>query len=362
MQYIGIDQHKRHLTLCVRNEQGDIVLRRQVRTKWLEIDPFLEGLAESSRPEGGYVAILEVCGFNGWLIKRLEQWGCRRVYLIAAPPQIRQKTDRRDAARLSELLWGNRDRIVAGKRLVQVSEVYQPTAEEQSARQLTRLRHRLGKNLTKVKNAIRAVLRRHNIEQDCPTKGMFTQKSLRWLIDASLPEMDRIEMNRLLEQYLVYSTQIQQADELIRARARDNKTVPLLRTLAKVGDYTALALWAHIGPIDRFGRARSLPNYFGITPGCRNSGDTDRPGSITKAGHPFIRFLLGQMVLHALRSDPGLRRWYRNIKRRRGSKIARVAVMRRLCESLWHMLNKQEPYRPVDWIDPALDGDPRRAA
>ena len=23
MQYVGIDQHKRHLTICVRNEQGD---------------------------------------------------------------------------------------------------------------------------------------------------------------------------------------------------------------------------------------------------------------------------------------------------------------------------------------------------
>jgi transposase len=110
----------------------------------------------------------------------------------------------------------------------------------------------------------------------------------------------------------------------------------------------ALALAAHIGPIERFRNARSLSNYFGITPGCRNSGDSDRPGSITKAGHPFIRFLLGQMVLHALRDDPGLRRWYASVKRRRGSKIARVGVMRRLCESIWHMLSKKENYERVD--------------
>jgi transposase len=355
MLFIGIDQHKRHLTICIRNDQGDIVLRRQVRTKWVEIDQFLERLDQTSRPEGGYVAIIEVCGFNGWLIRRLESWGCSRVYLIAAPPKIRQKTDRRDAARLSELLWVNRDRIGSGKRLVQVSEVYQPTEEEQSARQLTRLRHRLGKNLTKVKNALRAVLRRHNLEQERPTKGMFTQKSLRWLIDVSLPEMDRMEINMLLQQYCLYVEQIQQADKLVRERARDNKTVRLLRTLPKIGEYTGLALWAHIGPIDRFDRARSLPNFFGITPGCRNSGKADRPGSITKAGHPFIRFLLGQMVLHALRSDPQLRHWYRDIKRRRGCKIARVAVMRRLCEALWHMLS-------MGWIDPAKKGDPRRAA
>ncbi len=136
-------------------------------------------------------------------------------------------------------------------------------------------------------------------------------------------------------------------EEQIHLRARKNRTVARVRTLPKIGDYTALALLAHIGPIDRFDSPRSLANFFGLTPGCRNSGDTDRPGSITKAGHPLIRFLLGQVVLHALRGDPGMRAWYQKIKRRRGTKIARVAVMCRLCEALWHMLTEAQDYRPV---------------
>ena len=32
MLFVGIDQHKRHLTVCVRSEQGEIVLRGQGRT------------------------------------------------------------------------------------------------------------------------------------------------------------------------------------------------------------------------------------------------------------------------------------------------------------------------------------------
>ena len=159
--------------------------------------------------------------------------------------------------------------------------------------------------------------------------------------------MDRIELNLRLDQYDLYRSQIDRIDNLIRLRGASNPSVPLLRTVAKIGDYTALGLLAHIGRIDRFPRARSLANFFGITPGCRNSGDTDRPGSITKAGHPFVRFLLAQMVLNALRADPGLRRWYRRVKGRRGSKIARVAVMRRLCEAIWHVLSQQQAYKPV---------------
>jgi transposase len=102
-------------------------------------------------------------------------------------------------------------------------------------------------------------------------------------------------------------------------------------------------LASRIGPIERFARPSSLANYWGLTPGCRNSGDvTDRLGSITKQGSATARFILGQLVLHVLRRDGSMRAWYGRIKKRRGSKIARVAVMRRLATILWHMVKNNE--------------------
>ena len=173
MLFVGIDQHKRHLTICVRDEQGQIELRRQVSTKWEEVDPFLASLGERAAAHDGYVAVMEVCGFNGWLVRRLEQQGCKRVYVISAPDRIRQNTDRRDAARLSELLWINRDRIAKRQSLVHISEVYRATEQEQYDRQLTHLRYRLGCALTRTKNSIKGILRRHNLEQ--PSRSGFAQ-------------------------------------------------------------------------------------------------------------------------------------------------------------------------------------------
>lgn len=357
MLYVGIDLHKKSLTVCARNEQGDIVLRRQVSTQWAEIDRFLEALQERARPDGGYLAILEVCGFHDWLLKRLGRWGCSKAYVVAAPPRVRNKTDRRDAAKLSDLLWINRDRIVGGGQLIELHVIYQPTEQEEHARQLTHLRLRLGRRQTRVKNEIHRIILRHNLAQECPTKGLFTLRALTWLERLALPELDRFELDGLLQHLRLYRGQIAAVDKRIRQTADQNAAIPLIRTLPKLGRYTALTLWAHIGPIARFPTARSLAHYFGITPGCRNSGQTDRPGGITKAGHPMVRFLLAQCVIHVLRGDAGLREWYRKIKRRRGSKIARVAIMRRLCEALWHMMVKQEPYRPVTVPD---GPDPRR--
>jgi hypothetical protein len=93
---------------------------------------------------------------------------------------------------------------------------------------------------------------------------------------------------------------------------------------------TALSLAGRVGRVDRFPRAHGLANYWGLTPGCRNSGENDqRLGRITKAGGATARWLLAQFVHKAIRRDAGLRDWFRRVKRRRGPTVARVAVMRK---------------------------------
>jgi hypothetical protein len=89
-----------------------------------------------------------------------------------------------------------------------------------------------------------------------------------------------------------------------------------------------------------------LANFLGLTPGSNNSGETERLGSITKAGSRMVRLLLAQVILHLLRRDATVRAWYLRIKRRRGSKIARVAVMRRTAVIMWRMLSTGQPWRP----------------
>ena len=54
--------------------------------------------------------------------------------------------------------------------------------------------------------------------------------------------------------------------------------------------------------------------------------------------------LLGLMVTQLVRHDAWMRAFYRRIKKRRGAKIARVAVMRRMCTVIYRMLEKNEPY------------------
>ena len=75
----------------------------------------------------------------------------------------------------------------------------------------------------------------------------------------------------------------------------------------RLAEFTATSLACRVGRVERFPRARSLANYWGLTPGCRNSGESDqRLGRITKAGSSMARWLLAQLVHKVLRRDARL--------------------------------------------------------
>lgn len=344
MLYLGIDQHHRQMTVSVRDETGTVVLRRQVSTRPEKSRAFLESIREQAGADG-FMAVLEVCGFNDWLIEMLQVYGCREIVLIHPEKRSKRKTDRRDAGKLSELLWLNRGRLLAGEKPQGLRRVLIPSADDQQDRQLTALRKRAGQQRTRTINKIKNILRRHNLTWQQPTETFQTKRVRAWLRALELGEIDRLEMDQLLAQWELWEQQLEQLDEQIGKRFQQSESARLLSTAPGVGAYSALAIASRIGSVERFASPRSLANYFGLTPGCRNSGEaTDRLGSITKEGSSQVRFITGQLVLHVLRKDPWMREWYRRIRRRRGSKIARVAVMRRLVTIFWHMLKHKERY------------------
>ena len=105
MLYLGIDQHARQLTISLRDDQGDVLMARQVSTQPKKINEFFQKLTRERLRDGeSFVAVVEVCGFNDWLIRTLKDYRCEKVILIQPEERKKQKTDRRDAAALSELL------------------------------------------------------------------------------------------------------------------------------------------------------------------------------------------------------------------------------------------------------------------
>jgi len=346
MLYLGIDQHARQITISLRDESGEVLQARQVSTQPEKIRAFFQQLIRERLPAGeSFVAVLEVCGFNDWLIRMLHEYRCHKVILIQPEERRLRKTDRRDAAALSELLWVNRDRLLQGKPVRGLRQVDIARTADQENRRLTTLRKDAGQARTRLVNKVRHILRRHNLQWQMPTKKFPSKSGLAWLKQLALPAIDRLEMNHLLADLEQVQQRRKELEQVIAQRCGVSAEAVLLSSMPGVSYFTAVALACRVGRVERFPRAHSLANYWGLTPGCRNSGENNqRLGSITKAGSSMARWLLAQMTIKVLRRDARLREWFKRLKRRRGSSIARVAVMRKLATVIWHMLRRRMTY------------------
>ncbi|MDO5581746.1 MAG: transposase [Planctomycetia bacterium] len=181
MLYLGIDLHEEQITINLRDEKGKVVLKQQVSTNHAKINDFFDGILKRSQSDGGYMAILEVCGFHEWLIEILKNYECKEILLVQADTSSNKKTDRRDANVLAELLWNNRFHIINNNRPNGLRRVYQPNKNENEIRQLANLRPHIIHLRTKVINKVRGILRKQNKIQGAPSKDFKTKKVRTWL-------------------------------------------------------------------------------------------------------------------------------------------------------------------------------------
>ena len=83
-----------------------------------------------------------------------------------------------------------------------------------------------------------------------------------------------------------------------------------------------------------------------------SSGDRRRLGHNSKQGNALLRFLLVEAAQVTVRSLPEWRNKYFHLAMRRGRKIAKVAMARKLAIQLFSMMRKEWDYEQVRKFGP----------
>jgi transposase len=104
-----------------------------------------------------------------------------------------------------------------------------------------------------------------------------------------------------------------------------------------VGALTALAYELVIGTPERFHCGKQLASYVGLVPEEKSSGDRRRLGHISKQGNVLLRFLLVEAAQVTVRSQREWRSKFFHLAMRRGRKIAKVTMARKLAVHLYWM-------------------------
>jgi transposase len=132
--------------------------------------------------------------------------------------------------------------------------------------------------------------------------------------------------------------------------APDHPSIALLLTVPGIGPVLAYTIASEVGDIRRFSSPKKLTGYTGLCPLVRQSGNRDVRGPLAKNGPKYLRWALIEAATHAAR-DALYRERYERTKQRlgrqRGAKVARIDIARKLAESIWHILTKNEPFAPA---------------
>ena len=195
-------------------------------------------------------------------------------------------------------------------------------------------------------SVIRALLRQHGYGVPSGSAERFTDR-VRGL---PLPGRVRSVVAPLLAVLGPRNQPLAYSDATIEHLAVQDPRVPRLRSVPGVGPVTAAAFLAAVDDAQRFHHAHQLEAYLGLVPREYSSGETQRRGPITTAGHSRPRWLLIQAARSILRCQPpaaeALWTWALRIATRRGTHVAVVALARRLAGILYALLRDGTVYAP----------------
>jgi len=130
---------------------------------------------------------------------------------------------------------------------------------------------------------------------------------------------------------------IQELTQALEVEVEKRPVTRLLRTHPGVGPLTAVAFELVIGTPERFYCGKQIASYVGLVPEEKSSGDRRRLGHISKQGNVLLRFLLVEAAQVTVRSQPQWRSKFFHLAMRRGRKIAKVAMARKLAVHLYWM-------------------------
>jgi transposase len=326
-RYVGLDIGKITELCEVRQEQ---VTRRASIRKEQDLEQVLG--PDTSRAR----VVLEACREAWYLHDLLTGWG-HEVW-VADTTRVRQlgigqhkrKNDRIDAEILAR--GGENGKVPRAHVLSHASQ---------------RLRMQLGVRRALVETrahyivAIRSMLRSEGLQVPSCDVEAFLKKLSAMTIPAAVSGV----IKPLVVALEAIGPQIENADEQLNERCDQLPIIRLLKSAPGVGPIVSAAFISVIDNPGRFKNAHQVESYLGLVPSESTSGKR-KLGAITKQGNAYLRAMLVQAAWNVMRqraSDP-VKSWGMALSKKRGKRVAAVAVARRLAGILWAMWRHNSCY------------------
>lgn len=336
MIYIGIDISSKSLTVHAINGRKQLVFKGDIPPTRSSLKKMVSELGAEPK-----LVVFEAGNQLKWIALTLKK--ISGVYLHVVHPneikwinQSSGKTDKIDARKLAQLARGdmlpNKVHIVEG--------------EVRELRELISARHTLQSKRVALINCIRGILKQEGYK--LPEK--FFQ-SCDWYSKLEKMRIGRAQKLILTSYMLSIERMLDAERELSTAiLSIESKDIELLESIPGIGGLTSRVISSAIDDIHRFESKKTIAKYGALTPRIYQSGGVTHLGRINRDGRIEVRRVLLQCAHTVARmknyeSKP-LRDFFERIKKRRGKKIAVIALARKLLTVAYGVLKTKKAYNP----------------
>jgi transposase len=328
--FVGMDLHKNYLQIAVMNDNGKVLENSRINNDLKQVGRFFN---ENINDKNVRV-VMESSSLWYNIYSYLSEEKHLNVVLsnpikTRAIASAKIKTDKLDAAKLANLLRGG-----------YIAECYVPDRRIMDLRELVRHRTALVRMRTKLKNKIHSIILMKGI-QISSKHCSFTH-----LYNEELKKLNDYRINGYLHLIESLDSEIKDVSKKILMLAKEDEMASLLMTIPGVGYYSALLIVSEIGDINRFPDSYHLCSYAGLVPSTHSSGGITYPGSITKRGSKYLRWIMLECARAHIRTNKksNITQFYTRLARIKGNSKAAVAAASKLLKIVYWVMKEKRKY------------------
>lgn len=325
MDFIGFDLGKVSSQVCIITADGELIERR-IKTDHEHIFELL-----GTRPPARI--LIESSTESEWVARYLEELGHD---VVVADPSFaamyatrsrKVKTDKRDARTLAEAC-----------RLGAYRPAHRTSDRQRHVRAQLAVREAMVRTRSRYIALISTLLRRDGLRIH---NSGYTPSFLKRLSTVEMSAALHEEVAPPVALLRSLNEQIKRADEQLAKLVKEDEVVARLCTVPGVGPVTATSFVSTLDEAARFAGAKQARAYLGLVPSERSSGERQQRGHISKAGPGRARHMLVEAAWTIIRrrspTNSALHEWATGIAARRGSRVAAIALARKLAGILYAM-------------------------
>jgi transposase len=326
--YCGIDLHARTMYLCVLNQDGEVLLHRDMKAA---PGPFLQAIA----PYREDVVVCVECIFTWyWLADLCTHEGIPFVLghalYMKAIHGGKAKNDRIDAHKIAVLLRGG-----------MIPQAYVYPAEMRATRDL--LRRRM--SLTRKRAELLTHVQNTNSQYNLPAIGKkMAYKANRDGVAERFPDptvQKSIDVDLTLIGHYDELLRDLELDLVTAAKQHGANALYLLRTVPGIGKILSLVLLYEIHDIQRFPRVQDFVSYCRLVKCAKESAGKRYGTSGAKIGNAYLKWAFSEAAVLFLRNNPAGQKYLSRLVKKHGKGKALTVLAHKLARAVYYMLKRR---------------------